>query len=85
MLWKDGRRRPICIRRAGAPIPPGARLPDERIHETWAAPADALAGAGIELGRNYPAPVVDPAAARARALEALAEMRCAAAKERPRK
>lgn len=62
-------------------IPELSKLPDKWIHEPWAAPAETLARAGVELGRNYPQPIVEHAAARARALEAFAVMRRAAAKK----
>jgi deoxyribodipyrimidine photo-lyase len=39
------------------------------------APSDILAEADVRLGENYPAPIVDHAAARDRALAALAEIR----------
>ena len=44
-------------------------LPDECIHRPWEAPPGVLAAAGVELGRNYPHPIVDHAAARKQALE----------------
>lgn len=62
-------------------VPELSNLPDKWIHEPWAAPPETLAKAGVELGRNYPKPIVEHAAARARALEAFASMRRAAAKE----
>ncbi|MGA7884255.1 MAG: deoxyribodipyrimidine photo-lyase [Acidobacteriaceae bacterium] len=43
------------------------------IHRPWAAPPSALADAGVQLGRNYPLPIVDHAAVRAAALAAFAE------------
>lgn len=51
-------------------LPEIAALPDEYIHAPWTAPPEVLAGAGVVLGRTYPAPIVDHGAARARALEA---------------
>ncbi len=39
-------------------LPVLERLPDTLIHAPWEAPATALADAGIELGRDYPAPIV---------------------------
>ena len=50
-------------------VPELARLPDKLLHKPWTASAAALADAGIRLGIDYPAPVVDHGAARARALE----------------
>ena len=49
-------------------LPQLAALPDKAIHAPWLArPAD-LAAAGVELGRNYPAPIVQHDEARARTL-----------------
>jgi deoxyribodipyrimidine photo-lyase len=56
-------------------IPELARVPDEWIHKPWQAPGLMLAQAGIELGREYPMPIVAHEAARKRALAALARMR----------
>lgn len=56
-------------------VPELARLEAPHVHAPWQAPAGALARAGVALGRNYPKPIVDHAAARARALAAFAEMR----------
>jgi len=44
-------------------------LPDKYLHAPWTAPDDVLRNAGVSLGGNYPRPIVDHAAARARALE----------------
>jgi deoxyribodipyrimidine photo-lyase len=52
-------------------VPELARLPSEWIHKPWKADAHVLADAGIELGNNYPRPMVDHREARSRALEAL--------------
>ena len=51
-------------------VPELADLPDKHLHAPWDAPAPVLAAAGVELGRTYPKPMVDLAAARARALDA---------------
>lgn len=51
-------------------VPELARLDAKYIHRPWLAPKPVLAGAGIELGKTYPKPVVDHDAARARALAA---------------
>jgi deoxyribodipyrimidine photo-lyase len=56
-------------------LPQLAKLPDALIHAPWLArPAD-LTAAGIELGRDYPPPIVDHAAARIRTLERYAAVR----------
>jgi deoxyribodipyrimidine photo-lyase len=52
-----------------------AGLPAEWIHQPWAAPPEVLARAGVELGRHYPAPVVNHAIAREVALEAWAKIK----------
>jgi len=51
-------------------VPELAALPAEHIHEPWRAPAAVLRAASIEIGKTYPAPVVDHARARDRALAA---------------
>lgn len=51
-------------------VPELARLPAAHIHAPWQAPAMVLATAGVRLGIDYPQPLVDHAAARARALAA---------------
>jgi deoxyribodipyrimidine photo-lyase len=56
-------------------VPELARLPNRFIHRPFEAPPHILAAAGIELGNDYPHPIVDHATARARALDAFAEMR----------
>jgi deoxyribodipyrimidine photo-lyase len=50
-------------------VPEISRLPDRLIHTPWMAKPIELEDAGIELGRNYPEPIVDHAMARNRALE----------------
>jgi deoxyribodipyrimidine photo-lyase len=47
-----------------------SQMPAPEIHAPWAARPDALASAGVALGRTYPHPIVDHMAARARALAA---------------
>jgi deoxyribodipyrimidine photo-lyase len=51
-------------------LPELARLPTEHLHRPWEAPAAALAAAGVRLGCDYPAPILDHGAARERALAA---------------
>ncbi|MEW9806469.1 deoxyribodipyrimidine photo-lyase [Mesorhizobium sp. ZMM04-5] len=56
-------------------VPELAELPDRYIHRPWDAPRSVLAGCGIELGRDYPLPVVDHAKARDRAMDAYRAIR----------
>ena len=49
-------------------LPQLAALPDKLIHAPWLARPVDLAAAGIELGKTYPLPVVDHAAAREKTL-----------------
>jgi deoxyribodipyrimidine photo-lyase len=49
-------------------LPQLAGLPDAVIHAPWKANEIELAAAGLELGNNYPLPIVDHAAARERTL-----------------
>jgi deoxyribodipyrimidine photo-lyase len=46
-----------------------AALPDAALHAPWNAKPIDLAAAGLELGRDYPLPVVRHDEARARTLE----------------
>ncbi|MEQ8695526.1 MAG: deoxyribodipyrimidine photo-lyase [Bauldia litoralis] len=56
-------------------VPEIAELADRDIHTPWEASPMELKAAGIELGVDYPTPIVDHREARARALEAYQEMR----------
>jgi len=56
-------------------VPELARLPSRDIHAPWDAPPAILAAADVLLGRTYPQPIVDHAAARARALRALESLK----------
>jgi deoxyribodipyrimidine photo-lyase len=51
-------------------VPELARLDAAHIHAPWLAPEAALDAAGVRLGRSYPLPMVDHAAARTRVLAA---------------
>jgi deoxyribodipyrimidine photo-lyase len=55
-------------------VPELAKLEDRYLHAPWDAPPLALAAAGITLGKTYPAPIIDLAAGRARALEEFAQV-----------
>ena len=50
-------------------LPQLAALPDAALHAPWQASPLELQAAGVELGRNYPHPVVDHDTARTRTLE----------------
>lgn len=56
-------------------VPELAKLPSGVIHQPWTASPDQLRRAGVELGVNYPQPIVDHAEARGRALEAFGKIR----------
>ena len=56
-------------------LPELARLPDTWIHRPWQAPASVLAAAGVVLGGNYPAPIVDFPQSRSAALAAYARVK----------
>jgi deoxyribodipyrimidine photo-lyase len=56
-------------------VPELGRLPTEFIHKPWEAPAHVLGRAGVDLGGNYPAPLVDHGEARDAALAALKTIR----------
>jgi deoxyribodipyrimidine photo-lyase len=56
-------------------VPELGAVPPEHVHAPWMAPASVLARAGVDLGRNYPAPIVDHAFARQRALAGLAAIK----------
>jgi deoxyribodipyrimidine photo-lyase len=56
-------------------VPELARLPAKYIHKPWEAPKAVLAGAGVALGKDYPAPIVRHELARDRALAAFAELK----------
>ncbi|EJN02409.1 deoxyribodipyrimidine photo-lyase [Phyllobacterium sp. YR531] len=50
-------------------------LPDKYLHKPWTAPAATLKAANIDLGKDYPEPIVEHGTARNRALEAYSRMR----------
>ncbi len=56
-------------------VPELSRLEANVIHQPWTALPSALARAGVRLGTDYPLPIVDHKAARARALDAFAVLK----------
>lgn len=52
-------------------VPELAKLPNKFIHEPWEAPEGILEYAGIELGKDYPEPIIEHKKGRERALAAL--------------
>jgi len=51
-------------------VPELAKLPAEYIHQPWSAPKPVLERCGVELGVDYPEPIVDHKEARQSALDA---------------
>lgn len=56
-------------------VPELAEVPDQFIHAPWKAGPLELLGYGVELGRDYPGPIVDHAVARERAIAAYETVR----------
>jgi deoxyribodipyrimidine photo-lyase len=56
-------------------VPELRELDAKHIHQPWEAPADALAAAGVRLGKTYPRPLADHAEARHAALAAFRAMK----------
>lgn len=56
-------------------VPELAALPDRWVHRPWEAPSSELKVAGVALDSDYPAPIVDHAEARRRALAVFAALR----------
>ena len=59
------------------------KLSDKWLHRPHAAPAESMRAAGVQLGHNYPRPVVSHAFARKMALEAYARIKASAAGVHP--
>ncbi len=49
-------------------VPELAKVPDRHIHTPWEMPAEEQRSIGVIIGADYPAPIVDHAEARQRAL-----------------
>ncbi|KAL4027790.1 hypothetical protein IC575_010980 [Cucumis melo] len=56
-------------------LPELARMPTEWIHHPWDAPQTVLQASGVELGLNYPTPIVELDLAANRLTEAIIKMR----------
>ena len=56
-------------------LPELADLPDRYVHNPFEAPAEALRDAGVELGKDYPRPIVDLKQTRQRALDAFSSLK----------
>ena len=56
-------------------IPELAEMPAKWVHKPWEAPTNVLTEAGVELGKNYPRPIVDHVKARTDALAAFKTLR----------
>ena len=56
-------------------VPELARFPASVIHRPWSATSFELRAAGVELGKTYPAPIIDHKSGRERALAAYERIR----------
>lgn len=56
-------------------VPELAKVPSTFIHTPWEAPAGILEYAGVEIGHDYPAPIIEHKKGRERALAALAQFK----------
>ncbi|KAF5816543.1 putative deoxyribodipyrimidine photo-lyase [Helianthus annuus] len=56
-------------------LPELSRVPTEWIHHPWNAPLSVLQAAGVELGLNYPKPIIDIEIARDRLTSAILQMK----------
>lgn len=55
-------------------VPELRHLPNKWIHKPWQAPEDVLKEAGLQLGVNYPMPIVDHAEARKQAMDMYSQL-----------
>ncbi len=56
-------------------LPELARMPKKYLHKPWEASPEILSLAGVVLGKDYPAPIVDHKMARTKALDAYQQMK----------
>ena len=56
-------------------VPEIADLPNKFIHSPWEASREILDSSGVQLGKDYPEPIVDLKRSRERALEAFQSIR----------
>jgi deoxyribodipyrimidine photolyase len=56
-------------------MPELAALPTSLVHRPWSAAPLELRGAGVDLGKTYPAPIIDHRVGRERTLKAYAKVR----------
>jgi len=56
-------------------VPELKALPDRWLHRPWEAPESVLAAADLQLGRDYPVPIISPVQGRAQALAAYQYLR----------
>lgn len=56
-------------------VPELAQLPRKYLHKPWEAPTSVLADAGVDLGGDYPEPIVEHQEARQRALAAFEKIK----------
>jgi deoxyribodipyrimidine photo-lyase len=54
-------------------------LPTSLIHRPWSAVPVELKGAGVDLGKTYPVPIIDRSKGRERTLNACAKIRASGA------
>ena len=55
-------------------VPELQDMPNKFLFNPWDAPKDVLKRAGVQLGQNYPQPIVEVKASRQRALDAFADL-----------
>jgi len=58
-------------------VPELVNVPDQYIHQPWTMPRDVATKVGVQIGRDYPTPIVEHKAARERALAAFKQARAA--------